>query len=75
MRRIVKGTYVHRGIWINYWKELSGWMLEDNLLVYRTLVDARNAIDKRLDGTHKAEPMVLGEADCIDGVWTLKKIE
>lgn len=72
---ITRGIYSHRRIWINYWEELGGWMLDNDLRVYKTLTDAKNAVDKRLDGTHKAEPRVLGEAEYNDGVWTLKVVE
>lgn len=70
---ITRGTYSHRGIWINYWKELGGWMLDNDLRVYKTLADARNAVNKRLDGTHSTEPRVLGEAEYNNGVWILKE--
>lgn len=29
--------------------------------VYKTIEDAKNAIRKYLDGTHKAEPRIIGE--------------
>lgn len=77
MRSLGNGIYVHRGEWINYWPELGGWMMENNLLVYKTLADAKNAVNKHLDGTHKAEPRVIGEADYDPKTktWSLKAVE
>lgn len=46
MKYITKGMYIHRGKGINYWPELGGWMVDNDLRVYETLVDARNSVDK-----------------------------
>lgn len=49
MKYITKGMYIHRGKGINYWPELGGWMVDNDLRVYETLVDARNSVDKCLE--------------------------
>ena len=75
MKYITKGMYIHRGKGINYWPELGGWMVDNDLRVYKTLVDAKNAVDKYHDGSHKAEPKILGEAEYDHGKWKLKVVK
>lgn len=43
-------------------KNFGGWVVVDgyDYNIYKALSDARNAISKRHDGTHKAEPRVIG---------------
>ena len=61
------GYYIHRGNWIEPFG--GGWMwMEQTLMgherdpIYKALVDAKNAIDKSTDGTHKVEPRIIGYA-------------
>ena len=51
------GIYEHRSYFIihNY----GGWVIEGDFNLYKTLADTRNAIDKRHDGSHKAEPRII----------------
>ena len=53
--------YVHRGYWIS--KEHGGWTMasawDTRLEVFKTLTDAKNFIDKRHDGSNKAEPRII----------------
>lgn len=49
--------YEHRAKTIN--RNYGGWVIEGDWSVYKTLQDARNAIDKRHDGSHKAEPRII----------------
>lgn len=51
------GIYEHRqhAIIRNY----GGWVIEGDWNLYKTLEDTRNAIDKRHDGSHKAEPRTI----------------
>ncbi len=51
------GWYEHRGQSIvrNY----GGWVIEGDWQLYKTLADVKNAIDKRHDSSHKAEPRVI----------------
>lgn len=60
--------YIHRGEWVQPF--CGGWCWEKEMcdgsttgiLIYKALSDAKNAINKHLDGTHKAEPRVIGTA-------------
>ena len=49
--------YFHRGYVIA--KEFGGWTVDGDLNLYKTLMDAKNAIDKRHDSSNKAEPIVI----------------
>ena len=59
MKCFVPGIYSHRGSMIR--RDFGGWTVDCDLKVYKRLEDARNSIDKRLDGTHKAEPVIIRE--------------
>ena len=50
------GWYEHRGEHIV--KNYGGWVISGDWNLYRTLAGAKNAIDKRHDGSHKAEPII-----------------
>lgn len=56
MKKILN-MYFHRGLVII--KEFGGWTVEGDLNLYRTLMDAKNAVDKRHDSSHKAEPRII----------------
>lgn len=49
--------YLHRNYMIS--KNYGGWVIEGDWNLYKTLEDARNAINKRHDGSHKAEPRII----------------
>lgn len=53
----VCNMYFHRNLIIM--KEFGGWTVEGDLNLYKTLMDAKNAIDKRHDSSHKAEPRII----------------
>ena len=55
------GEYEHKSHSIirNY----GGWVVDGDWNLYKTLTDARNAIDKRHDGSNKAEPRVIRTLD------------
>lgn len=60
MRCIVKNQiYVHRKIWITRYNQGIGTEFDLNL--FRTFADARRYIDKKLDGTHDKEPIIIGQ--------------
>lgn len=61
------GLYFYRGQTIESFA--GGWCWAEETCrggiesaVYRTIEDAKNAIRKALDGTHKAEPRTIGKA-------------
>ena len=60
-----RGMYFYRGDMIERFGR--GWVLSQEQVtketgpIYRTVADAKNAINKYLDGTHKAEPRVIGK--------------
>ena len=64
MKCFVPGIYSHRGSMIR--RDFGGWTVDCDLKVYKRLEDARNSIDKYLDGTHKAEPVIIRELSCYD---------
>ena len=67
MRKIAD-YYVFRGEWIE--RIGPGWALDREMCngditgipIYKALSDAQNAIRKRLDGTHTAEPRIVATA-------------
>lgn len=66
------GLYFYRGYTIT--RMLGGWWYDGDLNIYKTIQDAKNAINKHIDGTHTAEPRILGEAEYLeDGTWILKQ--
>ena len=65
------GIYFYRGYTIT--QMFGGWWFENDLRIYKTVRDAKNAIKKHLDGTHDAEPRIIGEAEYENGEWKLKR--
>ncbi len=59
MRKISDGIYVHRNLWIT--KDEQGICVEGHLEIFPTWNDAREFINKWLDGTNKKEPRIIGE--------------
>lgn len=61
--RIGNGWYEHRGIMIC--KNYGGWVIVHGCCysIFKALSDAKNYIDKCYDGSHKAEPRVIGKMD------------
>lgn len=60
MHRIVKNEiYTHRGVWITRYNQGIGTDID--LKLFRTFADAKRYIDKKLDGTHDREPIIIGE--------------
>lgn len=58
VRKIIGGLWVHRRVYI--FKNEKGIYVEDHLELFKTLADAREFINKILDGTNKKEPVVVG---------------
>ena len=64
----MSGYYFYRGEMIERFG--NGWCWSEEMCrgnatgipVYKTIEDARNAIRKTLDGTHKAEPRIIQTA-------------
>ena len=61
------GINMRIGNWLAYrgieiCKNYGGWVIVNgyNYNIYKTLEDAKNAVRKHLDGTHKAEPRIIG---------------
>ena len=61
----MSGLYFYRGEMIERFGR--GWVWSEELCrgndtgpIYRTVEDAKNAIRKALDSTHKAEPRTIG---------------
>ena len=52
------GWYLYRG-YHTIVRNYGGWVVCGDFQLYKTLADAKNAIDKKEDGTHKAEPRVM----------------
>lgn len=59
MRKITEGIYTHRGNWIL--KDEQGIYVEGFLEIFKTWSDAREFVNKRIDGTNKREPKIAGE--------------
>lgn len=59
MRKIVDGIYTHRGYEIL--QDEQGIWVSGFLHIFPTWNDAREFINKRLDGTNKKEPKIVGE--------------
>lgn len=66
MRKLSDGIYIHRGYAII--KDNQGISIEGILSIFPTWNDAREFINKRLDGTNKREPRIIGE-------WSIEKAE
>ena len=58
MRKFADDIYIHRGEWI--FKDSQGIWVENHLELFPTWNDAREFINKRIDGTNKLEPRVIG---------------
>lgn len=76
MKRCSHDFYFYRGEMIERFGR--GWAWTEEMCrgheigpIYQTIEDARNAIRKYLDGTHKAEPRVTGKWrwDSFDETW------
>lgn len=59
MKKLTDGIYTHRGYWII--KDNQGICVENHLEIFKTWNDAREFINKMLDGSNKSEPRIIGE--------------
>lgn len=59
MEKICENIYIHRKKCII--KDEQGIYVEGCLHLFKTFNDARNYIDKTMDGTNKKEPVIVGE--------------
>ena len=59
MEKISQGIYSHRGYMIL--KDEQGIWVEQHFELFQTWNDAREFINKILDGTNKVEPRIIGE--------------
>ena len=59
MRHLAPGIYEYRRTLIL--KSQGGWCYENHLDIYATLEDAKQAINKMMDGTNTREPRVIGQ--------------
>lgn len=59
MTKLFDGLYTHRGHDII--KDEQGIYVVGYLHLFKTLNDARNFIDKKIDGTHRKEAVIVGE--------------
>lgn len=62
MRKVADGLYVHRKEWII--RDDQGICIEwaiHPLDIYKTLEDAKQAINKYMDGSNTKEPIVIGQ--------------
>lgn len=62
MKRLTDGIYIHKGKWIV--KDEQGICVEGHLEIFKTWNDAREFINKFIDGTNKIEPRIIGEWTC-----------
>ena len=66
--RKVGSFYWHRGDMAErfgpgwFWVEEACRGMTTGIPIYKALVDVKNAIDKHMDGTNKAEPRIVGTA-------------
>ena len=58
MKKLATDIYIHRGNWIV--KDEQGICVENHLEIFKTWNDAREFINKILDGTNKKEPVIVG---------------
>ena len=65
MQKLIDGIYIHKGKLIL--KDNQGIYVEGCLHLFKTFNDARNYIDKTHDGSHKKEPVIVGE-------WSAEKV-
>lgn len=59
MRKISDGIYTHRGYDII--KDEQGIYIGGFLLLFKSLTDAKEYINKHIDGTNKKTPVIVGE--------------
>lgn len=64
MRKVFNGVYEHRGVMILENKD--GWVVDDCLHIFKALIDAKEYINKFLDGTNTREPRIVRE-------WTIEE--
>ena len=64
MQKIANGIYTHRGVWIL--KNKDGWTVDNCLHIFKALTDAKEYINKTMDGTNKKEPRIVRE-------WTIEE--
>ena len=66
MRSFGGGLYQYRRYFILKYKNGKGWWINSDsqyfcdLNVYATIEDCKQAINKREDGTHTREPIIIG---------------
>lgn len=58
MRKLTNGVYLHRGYWIV--KDEQGICIENHLEIFKAWNDAREFINKLIDGTNKTESRIIG---------------
>ena len=58
MKKISDGIYSHRGYDII--KDEQGIWVENHLEIFKSYNDAKEFINKIMDGTNKKEPVVIG---------------
>lgn len=59
MQHFGNGLYMHRGKGI--FKMSIGWTVDESLLVFKSISDARAYIDQIHSGCNKKEPLVIGD--------------
>ncbi|CBL17823.1 hypothetical protein [Ruminococcus champanellensis] len=59
MTKISDGVYKHRNVWIT--KLEQGIVVDNHLEIFKTYNDAKEFINKILDGSNKIEPRIIGE--------------
>lgn len=62
MKKLTDGIYTHRGY--DIFKDEQGIWVENHLELFPTWNDAKEFINKLLDGTNKKEPRIIGEWKC-----------
>lgn len=60
MKKICNNYYQHKGH--DIWRSSQGIQVDNdiNMALYKTLEDARQAVDKYHDGTNTREPRIVG---------------
>jgi len=58
MNKLCDNIYTHRGYWII--KDKQGICVENHLEIFKAWNDAREFINKIIDGTNKSEPRIVG---------------
>lgn len=59
MKKLADDIYTHRNHWI--FKDEQGIFVEGYLSLFPTWGDAKEFINKIMDGTNKKEPRIIGE--------------